>query len=117
MAAQILNTKGDRSDAHIVEVDNRFIVRPSPVVPKNNKKFRISNLTPYQALLTILPGLTLDTGQDESVQIGPYGYEDIRLGANDERPYRYTVTLDVNGTPSPAHGDSDPVIIIDPPSN
>jgi len=56
MAAQILNTKGDRSDAHIVEVDDRFIVRPSPVVPKNNKKFRISNLTPYQALLTILRG-------------------------------------------------------------
>jgi hypothetical protein len=117
MAAQTPNAKQDRSDVHIVEINRRFLVRPSPVVPKNNKKFRISNLTPYPATVTILPGLELEAEQGASVPIGSFAYEDIRLGANAERCYTYQVTVHVNGQDWPAEGESDPVIIIDPPAS
>jgi len=116
MAVQALTTKGDRSDAHVVEVERRFLVRPSPVIPKNGKRFRLSNLTPYPVVVEFLPGLNLEAGQSASVPIAPHAYEDIKLGENAEQPHTYRVRVNVNGAEYFAQGDSDPVIIIDPPT-
>jgi hypothetical protein len=114
MQSQFANKPG-RSDAYIVNVDDRFLVRPSPAIPKNKNKFRISNLTRFSAEVELGPGLDLEVGEINPRPVPAGGFAEWSLKDLPEAAYRYTVVLDLgNGLTVAAHGDSDPVIIIDP---
>jgi hypothetical protein len=110
-----LGNKPRRSDAYIVEVDGRFLVRPSPAILRNKNKFLLSNLTPFPAEVALEPTLDLEAGETNPLTIDPGGFWEWRLKDLPEGAYRYKVTLDLgNNVKVVAHGDSDPVIIIDP---
>ncbi|MFO7694897.1 MAG: hypothetical protein R6V57_17585 [Vicinamibacterales bacterium] len=112
---QSLSGKSVRSDAYIVEVEGRFLVRPSPAIPKNKNEFRISNLTRFEAVVMPEKELTLQDGQEVPLRVGSQSYGEWNLKDLLESAYRYTVELIVGpGITVKAHGDSDPVIIIDP---
>ena len=102
MRVQSQPPKNRKSDAYILDIDDRFIVRPTVAVLKKNDEFEIYNLSGLQAVVTFpdFPGETL-TLQDRE-----WGTATV----SGQGPYRYEVT--VGGRR--AHAESDPVIIIDP---
>ena len=102
MRVQNQPPKNRKSDAYILDIDDRFIVRPSVAVLKRNDEFEIYNLCGQDAVVTFpdFPGQTLSLHHGEwgTAMVGGQGV------------YRYEVK--VGGRR--AHAESDPVIIIDP---
>jgi hypothetical protein len=110
MAQQYTKTKGKKSDAYIIDLDGEWRVKPSVSVVKNPDEFDICNLTSTTFIIDVSgpgggPGFTLGPGDWKSVPL-----------SKERGVYTYTVTLASDPTRK-ARGDSDPVIIIDPPGN
>jgi hypothetical protein len=100
---------GRNSHAHIIDIDGKLLVRPSVVVLRKNEEFRLCNLTDSNDVQVCF--------EDPNVRPNWFPIEKSRkhgrVMSMDPGVYRYKVT--VGGRP--AHGESDPVIIIDPPGN
>ena len=120
MEALSQNATHARCDAYIISHRNgqdvtEYLVRPSFVVLNGNgsRKFRIRNLTGN-------PNISVDLQGEEDSDAGPrvrevdgqYDAFELTVKKRDGH-FEYKVTV---GT-IPARGDSDPVIIIDPPGN
>jgi hypothetical protein len=115
MATQgiVEKVKTRQSDAYVIDVDDRLLVRPAVTILKQNNKFQISNLTGYEIDVTIGSGLSLAPGQTETKRIAKQKWDDFDT-AGAAGCFRYEVRV-IDGSPAgrKAHGDSDPVIIVD----
>ena len=111
MQDAILQTEDERSDAFILKnSEGDYVVRPAYAVVdgKTSKKFIIRNLTGSDRVTVTIPS-------------GPIG-ETRTLGLRGKAVFTLSLTRDVEFIPytvevngRPARGESDPVIIIDPP--
>jgi len=94
-----------KCDVCIIELDDRLLVRPGTVILKPADKLIIGNLTDQLAHVD----LRNLGGREFDLPAGQVAVEDFGVGRQ-PKPYTYTVL--VGGRK--AHGESDPVIIIDP---
>lgn len=97
-----------KSDVYIINVDDRLLVRPAVVVVRGNQTLDICNLTGEQAAVTLT---CIDAG---TISIAPGDWEEVTVGPQSAAG-AHTYGVAVGGRK--AHGESDPVIIIDPPGN
>lgn len=107
-------TKAKRSDAFILKKgDDDYVVRPAYAVVDGTKgEFAIRNLTGSDSVkVTILAGANRKP-VTRRPRMGKQGVFRLRLTRKDQF---ITYTVKVNGRF--ARGESDPVIIIDPPAN
>ena len=109
-----LSQKPAKSDAFILHVGEKFLVRPAAVVVGKRRVFRISNLTGFVARVQLPPEIVVDNNPGKYIDIPSQQYGEFEIGENTEVAFPYTVTLGVGTLTFKAHGDSDPVIIIDP---
>lgn len=118
--------------AAVIKRGNKdFLVRPSVVFLEAGDVFRLLNTTGHNVTIVPIPGGPAGP-QKRLVALlqlpGRYPSRGVKKGEflevaapvplkrqDQNRFWRYRVTVDVNGTPIAAVGDSDPVIIIDNP--
>jgi selenophosphate synthetase-related protein len=96
-------------DAYVIDIDGKLLVRPSVVVLKQHDEFQLCNLTNNNDVQVCFgePANAADWLQvDDKKKRG-------QVMAMTPGVYRYHVRV----AGRPAHGESDPVIIIDPPGN
>jgi hypothetical protein len=105
MADVAQTARARRCDVCIIELDDRLLVRPGTVILKPADKLIIGNLTDQLARVDLrnLGGREFDL---------PAGQVAVENFGVDRRPKPYTYKVFVGGRK--AHGESDPVIIIDP---
>jgi hypothetical protein len=102
-------------DAYILDVEGKFLVRPAVAALEggSGKRFRIRNLTEYEA------EIELDSALNGTKKTAPAngGFADFVVNPRADGAYPYEVWLllaaDVKLR---VPGESDPVIIIDPPN-
>ena len=99
-------------DAYILEVEGRFMVRPAVAAVEQAAVFKIRNLTGFDA--TVDPDDAVKTGK---VQIAAGGWGQFHVNPAADGVYQYEVWLHLGDTDLRVNGESDPVIIIDPPGN
>jgi hypothetical protein len=125
-----------KHDVYIIEAGGGYRVRPAAfsVDPKRaNPKVAIEllirNLTPFKVVITF-PDIVDDTDPNESADVillkvgtkeagtnKPLDSHPVKLKeAIDPGAYPYSVVVLTKGGPVAAIGDSEPVVIIDPPS-
>ncbi len=102
-----------KSSAIILEKEGRYFVRPAYAsVDGGRREFRIRNMTDTEDAEVKLPRAWVEDGQDHKGTIAP-GDDFFTVLARKNGKFSYKVKVDgVN-----AEGESDPVIIIDPPAN
>jgi hypothetical protein len=95
--------------AYIIEVEGKFMVRPSVATIKKNEDLTIRNLTSYPARVE-----NCSLFEAQRTDVSPRSVGTIIL-ASTSGVDQYEVWLEI-GTDAwvRVHGDSDPVIIIDP---
>ena len=110
-----------KADAYVIEDEDRpgeYLVRPSCVVVAggNAMKFRIRNLTGNDTISVQLPpALGADGPEPKKIPIADEKALDLNLKRVNGL-FRYVVFVDEERSKK-AKGESDPVIIIDPPAN
>ncbi|MGE5199922.1 MAG: hypothetical protein ACM3H9_09805 [Rhodospirillaceae bacterium] len=112
---QFLPLSGPTYHAVVLETGQGFKVRP-PVTQVNgqtNPYFRLKNNTKYLATV-VLPSAIVETAdQVTDVASGSAAQVPLRGGGS----FSYVVIVHTPGGLVTAQGESDPVIIIDPPCN
>jgi hypothetical protein len=108
MQAQFLRPKHHKSDAYVIYAGGELRVRPAAAVVKAPDLFDICNLTQKTFNVDVS-----GAGGGDPFTLGPGEWKAVPL-AKIEGVFEYTVSLDGDPTVK-ARGDSDPVIIIDPP--
>ena len=103
-----------RFDAYVFAVEGRFVVRPAVVALEKGSKFRIRNLTGLGISVELPEGLQSSPSKRKK-DIGS-GYAEFELDGGSGL-YQYEVWVNVMnlGGLVRVQGESDPVIIIDPP--
>jgi hypothetical protein len=103
-----------KSSAVILEKDGKYIVRPAfaSVDGTGAREFRIRNMTDTEEALVVLPASRVASGSDHKGKIQP-GEDFFTTLARQNGKFSYKVKID--GVH--AEGESDPVIIIDPPAS
>jgi hypothetical protein len=105
-------TGNAKADAYVLRHGNEYLVRPAFVIlDGKSNKFTIRNLTWSSNVLVTLDPALAPTGNEKTLGLRACETFDIVAKAGDTS-FTYQVT--VNG--QPARGESDPVIIIDPPA-
>jgi hypothetical protein len=110
MAQEYRNPKPKKSDAYIVDVAGEWRVRPPAAIVRKPDGFDICNLTTTTFVVDLSaagggPPFPLKPGEWKSVPL-----------TTERGAFEYSVTLE-SDPKRKARGDSDPVIIIDPPGN
>jgi len=102
-----------KSTAIILEKEGRYFVRPAYAsVDGGPRGFRIRNMTDTEDAEVKLPKAWVEQGSDHKGTIAP-GEDFFTTLAKKNGKFSYKVKVDgVN-----AEGESDPVIIIDPPAS
>ena len=105
MEVRLQQPRDRKCDAYIIDLDDRYLVRPSVVSLKKHDPFIICNLTNQLAHVDLRnlggPSFDLQAGQWAAVDLDP-----------NRAPKAYHYEVFVGGRR--AHAESDPVIIIDP---
>jgi hypothetical protein len=112
---RFLPLSGPTYHAVVLETGQGFKVRPSvtQVNGNQNKFLRIKNNTKYLATV-VLPSAIVETAnQVTDVTSGSAAEVPLRGGGS----FSYVVIVHTTGGLVTAQGESDPVIIIDPPCN
>lgn len=113
-SASLTPLSGPPYHAMVIETANGFKVRP-PVAAVNgalNRFFRFKNNTKHRAWL-FLPPVVVD-GPPGPIEVEPPFVEVPLRGGG---VFSYVVVLETPGGIVTVPGESDPVIIIDPPAN
>jgi hypothetical protein len=102
--------------AYIVQVEGQFRVRP-PVATLDkaqHREFSICNVSGWPAEVTADSAM-LASNQAATQSVADGAAVGFKLAnRNRSKAFSYEVWVDLNGVWLPAHGESDPVIIIDP---
>jgi hypothetical protein len=110
MAQEYRKIKQKESHAYIVDVAGEWRVRPSTAVVRKPDEFGICNLTQTTFVVDLS-----SAGGGQPFALGPRDWTSVPL-TMEAGAFEYTVTLETDPARK-ARGDSDPVIIIDPPGN
>jgi hypothetical protein len=112
-AAMAVETANGKSNAIILEKDGKYFVRPAYASVDGEKlQFRIRNMSETEDAVVTLPASRVAAGEDHRGKIQP-GQDFVTTLARQNGKFSYKVKVD--GVR--AEGESDPVIIIDPPAN
>jgi hypothetical protein len=106
---------GPSYHAMVLEAGNVFKVRP-PVAPVNgqaNGFFRFKNNTQWLAWLLLPPGIV--DGMQTPIAVASHEYVEVPLKGGGT--FCYVVVLHTDRGMASVPGESDPVIIIDPPAS
>jgi hypothetical protein len=102
--------------AYIVQVDGQFRVRP-PVASldkRQHAEFSICNVSGWPAEVTA-DSTMLANNQPTTQPVAEGDAVSFKLAnRNRSKAFSYEVWVNLNGVWLPVHGESDPVIIIDP---
>ena len=107
-----------KSDAYIVYHNGKYLIRPAFAavsVAGNNPKFRIRNMTDFADAEVVLPSSRIKPGKENKKAARALRGQDLAEFdlAKLDGCFTYQVTI----AGQPVVGESDPVIIIDPPAN
>jgi hypothetical protein len=105
-----------KHQAYIVQVEGQFKVRPAvaSLEKRQHKQFSICNVCEWPATVTVDSAM-LAPGQSASQNVANGDAVSFLLrNRNKSKAFTYEVWVDFGSAKVPVHGESDPVIIIDP---
>jgi len=104
-----------KSDAFIIYHNGQYLIRPAFAVVSPGGKFRIRNMADVGDAEVSLPAKRLKDPSKSKQSAKAKAAEDVAEFELDSQEGCFSYQVTVNG--QRAVGESDPVIIIDPPAN
>jgi hypothetical protein len=105
-----------KHQAYIVQVEGQFKVRPAvaSLEKGQHRHFSICNVSEWPAKVKVDSAM-LAPGESALQEVANgYAVSFLLGNRNRSKAFTYEVSVNLDGVELPVHGESDPVIIIDP---